>query len=264
MRSTHLARSQPVATPAHSYDDVAVAYDRLIRPRYEEIGSLVRDRAARDVDLGSADVVELSAGTGALTHQLAPGCASYLATDVSRPMMDVGRRRSGSACAGVRWQVADVERLDLPPGSADLVVSSLGPFQDSDRGAAGARRLLRPGGRLVAVTWGDDYRELDVLNAARARLGTAPRVPTTRAGVTERLGRTGWREVCVEDVRLGVVHDSVAAYLAYRQAFGPVPGLTGAEVEEMLAALAASAAEHCDERGRVVLDWHLLLMTARR
>ncbi|MFC5176019.1 hypothetical protein [Nocardioides taihuensis] len=43
-----------------------------------------------------------------------------------------------------------------------------------------------------------------------------------------------------------------------------MPGLTRAEVGEMLAALAASAAEHCDDRGRVVLDWHLLVMTAHR
>jgi len=254
-----------VATPAHSYDDVAADYDRLIRPRYEPIAGLVVDRVAQLVEtaeLAVIDVVELSAGTGALTHQLAPRVSSYLATDISEPMMAIGRSCPAPACRRVRWLHADVERSGLPGGSADLVVSSLGQCQDSDQALADTLRVLRPGGRLVATTWGDSYAELALLQDARARLGMQPRPITNPVEVRSRLRRVGYADVAVTEVRMPVVHASVPAYLAYRRAFGQLPdgGPAPADVER---ALTEAAQAYLDGAGRLVLDWHLLVLSGR-
>ena len=260
--ATDTQRHQP-AEP-QLYDDVAEQYDRLIRPRYDAIAALVVDRACALTDVRRADVVELSAGTGALTHQLAPLVRSYVATDVSEPMLAVARARRAPGCERVRWLRGDVHDLPLPSESADLVVSSLGPFQDSEQSLDEARRVLRQRGLLVAVTWGDDYRELDVLQQARACLGLAPRPTLSAAELTGRLRRAGYREVVVNEVRLPVVHASVAAYIAYREAFGPLRDPAIPDPDEVVRALAASASSYTDDQGRVVLDWHLLVMSAVR
>lgn len=249
---------------AQQYDAVAEQYDRLIRPRYDAVAALVVDRARELTDVRRADVVELSSGTGALTHQLAPLARSYVATDVSVPMLAVAQGHAVPGCARVTWLPADARDLPLDSASADLVVSSLGPFQDSERALAEARRVLRPGGVLAAVTWGDDYRELELLQEARSRLGLPPRPTTSAAELAARLRRAGFRRVEVREVRMPVVHDSVAAYLAYRQAFGPVPDLATSDADDSLRTLAGCAAAYADGEGRVALDWHFLVMSAQR
>jgi ubiquinone/menaquinone biosynthesis C-methylase UbiE len=254
----------PVPPEPQQYDAVAQDYDRIIRPRYEAIAALVVDRVRELTDVRRAEVVELSAGTGALTHQLAPLARSYVATDVSGPMMAVARRHHVPGTERVTWLRADVRDLGLPSASADLVVSSLGPFQDSENGLAEAHRVLRPGGLLVGVTWGDDYRELDVLQQTRARLGVEPRSTLSAADLTARLSAVGLRRVLVQEVRLPAVHASVGAYLDYRQAFSQVRDLVAGDPDAMLHTLASCARSYADPRGRVVLDWHLLVMSALR
>jgi ubiquinone/menaquinone biosynthesis C-methylase UbiE len=254
----------PEPPEQQQYDAVAADYDRIIRPRYEAIAALVVDRVRELTDVRRADVVELSAGTGALTHQLAPLARSYVATDVSEPMMAVARQHDVPGTERVTWLRADVRDLDLASESADLVVSSLGPFQDSDDALAEARRVLRPGGLLVGVSWGDDYRELDLLQQTRARLGLEPRATMSAADLAAGLSRAGYRSVTVQEVRLPVVHASVPSYLDYRQAFGQVRDLVAGDPDAMLRTLAACAGRYSDPRGRVVLDWHLLVMSALR
>jgi ubiquinone/menaquinone biosynthesis C-methylase UbiE len=251
-------------TEPQQYDDVAADYDRLIRPRYDAIAALVVDRVRDLTDIRRAHGVELSAGTGALTHRLAPLARSYVATDVSEPMLSVARRYDVPGTEQVTWVRADVRDLPLESASADLVVSSLGPLQDSDRALDESRRVLRPAGLLVGVTWGDDYRELDLLQETRARLGLAPRESLSATDLSARLRRSGYRRVDVREVRLPAVHESVECYLAYRRAFGPVRDLVTPDHQDMLRALAACAESYTDGDGRVVLDWHLLVMSAQR
>ena len=256
------APATPPASTATGYDHVAQDYDRLIRPKYESIARRVALAVEASVpDLRSAVALELSAGTGALTHLLAPLVGNYVATDISLPMLDVARERGGAAMRRVAWLPADVEALQLPSHLADLVVSSLGPVQDTPVALAEARRTLVPGGCLVACTWGDDYSELALLQDARRRLGVDPREVTTADDVRGRFTAAGFRDITVTPFRLAVVHESVPAYLAYRGAFGAAPLPHGLSVDLVLEALREAAAAYLDDDGRVLLDWHLLLAT---
>jgi SAM-dependent methyltransferase len=241
------------------YDDVADAYDRLIRPKYERIARHVARTVAAGADLDGAVVLELSAGTGALTHLMAPLVTHYVASDVSRPMLDVARRRDGERVARVAWLRADVEAVPLPSHLFDVVVSSLGPVQDTETALAEARRMLAPGGRFFACTWGDDYAELDLLQAARRRLDVEPRPVTRPDALLSRLAAGGFHDVALTSLRLPVAHASLSAYLDYRKAFGTMPVSGAVTPEQMLESLAAAAAAHLDQTGRVILDWHLLL-----
>jgi SAM-dependent methyltransferase len=251
-------------TQPGQYDAVAEDYDRLVRPRFEAVAALVVDRVRELTDVAPADVVEISAGTGALTHQLAPLTASYVATDISEPMLAVARQYDVPGIERVRWQSADMEDLPLDSSSADVVVSSLGPLLDSDRALAEAQRVLRPGGLVAGVTWGDDYRELECAQEARRRLHLPPRRTTSPAEIADRLAGAGYGEVVVRDTRLSAVHPSVAAYLDFRRAFGPIPGLNPAESEDLLRMLADCVTAYTDDDGQVLLDWQVCVFSGRR
>jgi ubiquinone/menaquinone biosynthesis C-methylase UbiE len=100
------------------------------------------------------ECVDLGAGTGFVTTALAPMVSSVLAVDISPAMAKSLAERAAEAGLGnVLTEVSDLKDLQIPPASADLIVSSyaLHHLVDSDKRelAARAATWLRPGGRLV-------------------------------------------------------------------------------------------------------------------
>jgi ubiquinone/menaquinone biosynthesis C-methylase UbiE len=113
-------------------------------------------RAVRDglpAGRAMADVLEVGCGDGAFAARLLeerPGIA-LLAVDRSYAQVQLAVER------GVTATMMDVEQLLAPDDAYDVVVaiSVLHEVTHLDRGLAELRRVLRPGGRLVAVTDGD-------------------------------------------------------------------------------------------------------------
>ena len=98
--------------------------------------------------------VDLGAGTGFVTTALAPLVASVHAVDISPAMAEaLAERAADEGFANVSTEVTDLKDFRLPPGHADLIVSSyaLHHLADADKRALTARAVegLRPGGRLV-------------------------------------------------------------------------------------------------------------------
>jgi SAM-dependent methyltransferase len=101
-------------------------------------------------------VLELAAGTGVVTRQLAarlPAGASIVATDLNQPMIDRAAR-VGTA-RPVFWRQADALQLPFDDASFDAVVCQFGVmfFPDKVRAFAEARRVLRPGGVFLFNVW---------------------------------------------------------------------------------------------------------------
>ena len=92
-----------------------------------------------------ADVcVDLGAGTGFVTTALAPKVSSVLAVDISAAMArSLAGRATEAGLADVATEVADLTGFDLPPASADLIVSSyaLHHLVDADKRALVARSV---------------------------------------------------------------------------------------------------------------------------
>jgi SAM-dependent methyltransferase len=234
------------------YDSVAVEYERHIAPQYAAIAGLVADRAGVTAGL---DVVELAVGTGVLTRLLAPATlpsGRYVGVDISPGMLAVAREVVDRR---VELLVGDVTDIPLPDRCADLVVCSLGPVRDVALGLDEACRLLRPGGRIALAVWGDGYRELDVLDRARVRLGLDPYPPAAGPASARRASELGLVSVRLERHRLPVVHEDLDSYVAYRGAFGRPPGVDPRLQAELLAAIADEAARWVRADGRVHLDW---------
>lgn len=112
----------------------------------------------RLADVGPDDVVlDLAAGTGDLALRLAerrPGGGLLLAADLTIEMMRKGRSRPGAG--RVSWLAGDAMALPLADASVDRVVVSYGlrNFPGLDRSIGEIRRVLRPGGRFVALDFG--------------------------------------------------------------------------------------------------------------
>lgn len=125
-------------------------YDRAVAPM-EEAG-LRRWRADLLAGL-SGTVVELGAGTGANLGLYPPTVERLVLTEPVPAMLRVLRSRLDEVAEGIDVEVhrASASSLPLADGEADVVVSTLVLCTVPHPGAvlAEARRVLRPGGRLV-------------------------------------------------------------------------------------------------------------------
>jgi SAM-dependent methyltransferase len=129
-------------------------YDRCLGPFLFEpyAADLVRRVAATP----DSRVLELACGTGILTRRLRralPPGAQLVATDLSHAMIGIARAKL--AGADVHWRTADATALPFKDGAFDTVVCQFGLMflPDAARGIREARRVLRPGGELLASVW---------------------------------------------------------------------------------------------------------------
>jgi SAM-dependent methyltransferase len=114
------------------------------------------DLAARTAALPARRVLEIAAGTGVVTRQLAlrlAGDVAIVATDLNPPMLAHAARIGTSR--PVEWQPADAQQLPFADATFDAVVCQFGVmfFPDKPKAFAEARRVLRPGGTLLFNVW---------------------------------------------------------------------------------------------------------------
>lgn len=146
-----VAHSPEASVALYSLGDPAI----LAQATTEIVGWLRSNQLLR-VD---SDVLDLGCGIGRIAAAVAPLCRSVLGLDVSAGMVAEARRRT--ALANVRFDQTTGRDLDaLPGGAFDLVLAvdsfpymvQAGP-DVVGRHVAGAARVLRPGGALVALNF---------------------------------------------------------------------------------------------------------------
>ncbi|MCW2790921.1 MAG: class SAM-dependent methyltransferase [Nocardioides sp.] len=154
------------------------------------------------------DILEIGCGTGAFAARVAearPG-ASLLATDLSPRFVELTAARGVEAC------IADATDLPCGDDSFDLVAAMwmLYHVPDLERTLAEVRRALRPGGRFLAVTNGDEH----VADLRRAA-GGGPVITQFSSQNGEEALRRHFDVVRREDVRSRAVFPDHAAAMAY-------------------------------------------------
>lgn len=101
-------------------------------------------------------VLEVAAGTGVVTRALAgrlPAGTSILATDLNQAMLD--QAMAVGTARPVEWRQADAMELPFEDGRFDALVCQFGAmfFPDKPRAFREAKRVLKPGGRLLFNVW---------------------------------------------------------------------------------------------------------------
>ena len=110
--------------------------------------------------LGTGDVLDIASGDGITAELLAPHAHSIVCVDSSERVVEAAAKRL-KAFANVRVIRGDMHALELGEQRFDLVLMlhALTYAEHPAKAVAEAARLLRPGGRLLAVTLGQhDHR----------------------------------------------------------------------------------------------------------
>ncbi|AYM09693.1 class I SAM-dependent methyltransferase [Agrobacterium tumefaciens] len=130
-------------------------YDRYMVPLIFE--PFARDLARRAAALTPINVLEIAAGTGVVTRELAPGlppAANYVVTDLNQPMLDFAASRQ-MPDNRIQWRQADAQALPFENAAFDLVICQFGAMFFPDRPSAyrEAKRVLKPGGHYLFNVW---------------------------------------------------------------------------------------------------------------
>jgi demethylmenaquinone methyltransferase / 2-methoxy-6-polyprenyl-1,4-benzoquinol methylase len=209
---------------AAMFDGVAEGYDRT-----NTVLSFGRDRGWRRatrlaLDLSSGErVLDLAAGTGVSTQELARSGAWAVGADLSLGMLAAGRRRRPT----LPLLAGDALALPFADGVFDAVTISFGLRNVVDPvGALGElARVTRPGGRLVVCefshpTWAP-FRTAYLGYLMRALPGVARRVSSNpeayvylaesirawpdQAALASLVAQAGWSSVSWRNLTGGVV-----------------------------------------------------------
>ncbi|HEX6763231.1 MAG TPA: class I SAM-dependent methyltransferase [Gaiellaceae bacterium] len=191
---------------------VPANYDRYMGPALFEPYAV--DVAAR-IPVGEGiSVLELACGTGRVTGHLRaalPASARLVATDLNPPMLDYAR--SAVPDRGITWQQADAQALPFDGGTFDVVVCQFGLMflPDKVQGLREARRVLAPGGVLIASVWGSVAEHPHARGIEAALNELYPESPPTFLDaphgyfdpdrVRADFGAAGWADPRIEEVR---------------------------------------------------------------
>ena len=125
--------------------------ERAFRERLVALARLRPGESVLDVGCGT--------GTLAIAAKACVGAAAVHGIDASPEMIAVARRKAARAGADVAFDTAVVEALPFPDGRFDVVLSTLMlhhlPHAARETCVREMRRVLRPGGRVLAVDFGE-------------------------------------------------------------------------------------------------------------
>ncbi len=139
---------------AYWNESAGPTWAELQAPLDRQLAPLGR-RAMAELELGPGRrVLDIGCGAGETTLSLAQTGAEAVGIDISRPLLEIAKRRSEGR-ADVTFVEADAQTHPFPPGSFDAVFSRFGVmfFADPADAFANIRRALKPGGRLAFVCW---------------------------------------------------------------------------------------------------------------
>ncbi|MEV0680421.1 methyltransferase domain-containing protein [Actinosynnema sp. NPDC050436] len=127
----------------------------------------------------TTDVLDVGCGSGRTTLDAARRARSALGVDLSSRMLDLARARAArEGVANAAFEQADAQVHPFPDAAFDVVVSRFGSMFFGDPVAAftNLARALRPGGRVVLLTWQPFLRN-DFFTTFRTLLAAGRELP---------------------------------------------------------------------------------------
>ena len=174
-------------------------------------------------------ILELGAGTGEtglLAARLVDPGGRVILTDRSTAMLEAAERRARElGLSNVELRALDMEAIDLPEAAVDGVLCRLALMlvPDTTAALAGIRRVLRPGGRLIATVW-DAVERNPWAPALWEVVERMTDLPPARpggpgmfslgdaGGIEALLADAGFREIAVERIAIEWRYDDFESY----------------------------------------------------
>jgi ubiquinone/menaquinone biosynthesis C-methylase UbiE len=140
-----------------AWDRIAPGYDRTNTPTQMWLGNEALRRAGLRAGTRFLDV---AAGSGALSVPAARLGADVLATDQSPVMLDLLDLRARMEVLSIETRVMDGHALELDDNRFDMAGSQFGVmlFPDMPKGIREMARVVKPGGRVVVIAYGDPHQ----------------------------------------------------------------------------------------------------------
>ena len=166
-----------------AWTEIAPGYDEHVTPSNIPIAETALQRAGLRPDMR---VLDVAAGSGALSIPAARAGAQVVATDISPAMVErLEARAAAEGLSTLEARVMDGHDLDLADDTFDIAGSQFGVmlFPDLPQGVRELTRVTKPGGRVVLVTMGPpntvEFLELflDAIHAAVPGFEGLPRDP---------------------------------------------------------------------------------------
>lgn len=229
-------------------------------------------------------VLELGAGGGTLAERwadLVGATGRVVMSDVAPAMVEAIRRRCVDLPV-VEAAVVDASSIDQPDGSFDVVVSRMGLMFTPDPSVAFAEihRILRPGGRVAALTWAglEHNAWMTCVGIAAMMNGLMSGGPPVGPGQVFSLSDpdllaglasgAGFRAVAVDAVSLEFRAESIDAHIARVSSLaGPLATAFAAATPDQLRAVHETATELAADNitdAGVVLPARALLVSGTR
>jgi len=191
------------------------------------------DLAERVAQTDPVFVLEVAAGSGAVTRALAPRLGDrsrYVVTDLNPGMLE--RAQQHHEDNRLEWREANAMSLPFDDDSFDIVLCQFGVmfFPDRIKGFSEVRRVLRPGGHFIFNSWGpleeNDFSQVAVETLIKLYPEDPPlflaRTPFGYAETTQiqaDLAAAGFEDVRIENVKLQS-HADTADDFAFGQTYG--------------------------------------------
>lgn len=200
---------QPAVQQA--WTKIASGYDTYVTPSNMRLGEGALSRAGLHPDMR---VLDVAAGSGAVSIPAARIGAEVVATDISPGMVErLERRAREDGLTNLQTHVMDGHVLEFDDDTFDIAASQFGVmlFADLPKGLREMVRVTRPGGRVVLVTLGPPSK-VEVLEffieAAKSAVPEFAGLPTDPlplpfqvsdpAALHEALGNAGLMDIRVE------------------------------------------------------------------
>ena len=255
------------------WDRIAPGYDRTNTETQLWLGNEALRRAGLRPGKRFLDV---ASGSGALAIPAARIGAAVTAVDLSPTMLGLLDERARREVLAVETRLMDGHALDFPDNTFDMVGSQFGVmlFPDMPRGIREMARVVKPGGRVLLVAYGDPHRIdflgffIGALQSVRPDFAGPPMDPMPlpfqlsdphRVGLEMR--KAGLREDRVETIEEQTSFASGEALWEWIMSSNPIAGgilaslqLNDDELAEVRATLERSVRKRAEPHGLAVLS----------